>query len=45
MEYLNELQKCNKWVKDGPEVKVGAIVLIKSKGLSYIIFNGRWIRY
>ncbi|XP_011691571.1 PREDICTED: uncharacterized protein LOC105452295 [Wasmannia auropunctata] len=33
LEYLNELQIRSKWVKDGPELEVGMIVLIKTKGL------------
>ena len=33
LEYLNELQKRNKWIIDGPNLKIGTIVLIKNKGL------------
>ncbi|KYN21881.1 hypothetical protein ALC57_05735, partial [Trachymyrmex cornetzi] len=33
LEYLNELQRRSKWNKDGPELKIGAIVLVKDKGL------------
>lgn len=31
LEYLNELQKRHKWTQDGPELQVGAVVLIKDK--------------
>mgnify|MGYP002717571259 CR=1 FL=1 len=31
LEYLNELQTRTKWIKNGPELKVGAVVLIKDK--------------
>ncbi|XP_070527735.1 uncharacterized protein [Cardiocondyla obscurior] len=34
IEYLNELQKRTKWIKDGPKVEVDAIVLIKDKNIS-----------
>ncbi|XP_071578769.1 uncharacterized protein [Temnothorax nylanderi] len=33
LEYLNELQRRTKWVKDGPELKIGTMVLIKEKNL------------
>ncbi|XP_018395310.1 PREDICTED: uncharacterized protein LOC108771219 [Cyphomyrmex costatus] len=33
LEYLNELQMRKKWTKDGVELKVGAVVLIKDKNL------------
>lgn len=33
LEYLNELQRRTKWVKDGPEIKIGNMVLIKEKNL------------
>lgn len=33
LEYLNELQMRGKWTKDGPELKIGTVVLIKNKGL------------
>ncbi|XP_077255210.1 uncharacterized protein LOC143893559 [Temnothorax americanus] len=33
LEYLNELQMRNKWVKDGPKLDIGTIVLIKDKNL------------
>ncbi|XP_018316614.1 uncharacterized protein [Mycetomoellerius zeteki] len=33
IEYLNELQKRVKWVKDGPKIEVGTIVTIKDKNL------------
>jgi len=33
LEYLNELQRRNKWTTDGTKLEVGAIVLIKTKGL------------
>ncbi|XP_018400958.1 PREDICTED: uncharacterized protein LOC108771320 [Cyphomyrmex costatus] len=32
-EYLNELQKRIKWVKNGPKIEVGTIVTIKDKNL------------
>ncbi|XP_018306518.1 uncharacterized protein [Mycetomoellerius zeteki] len=31
LEYLNELQIRHKWTKDGPQLKIGTIVLIKDK--------------
>ncbi|XP_066595379.1 uncharacterized protein [Prorops nasuta] len=31
LEYLNQLQVRQKWSKDGPELKIGAVVLIKDK--------------
>lgn len=34
LEYLNELQKRHKWTKNGPELNVGTVVLIKDKNLS-----------
>ncbi|XP_018359897.1 PREDICTED: uncharacterized protein LOC108759105 [Trachymyrmex cornetzi] len=34
LEYLNELQIRNKWIKDGPNLEIGTIVLIKDKGLA-----------
>lgn len=33
LEYLNELQKRSKWVKDETNLEVGTVVLIKSKGM------------
>lgn len=33
LEYLNELQKRVKWIKDGPRIDVRTIVLIKDKNL------------
>lgn len=33
LEYLNELQQRIKWVKDGPKIETGMIVLIKDKNL------------
>ncbi|XP_011879919.1 PREDICTED: uncharacterized protein LOC105568673 [Vollenhovia emeryi] len=33
LEYLNELQKRTKWIKDGPTVDVGTVVLLKEKHL------------
>lgn len=33
LEYLNELQRRAKWIKNGPEIKIGTVVLIKDKGL------------
>ncbi|XP_067216867.1 uncharacterized protein [Linepithema humile] len=33
LEYLNELQIRNKWVKDGSQVKLDTVVLIKDKNL------------
>ncbi|XP_011685494.1 PREDICTED: uncharacterized protein LOC105448546 [Wasmannia auropunctata] len=33
LEYLNELQIRNKWVKDGPKLEVGTVVLVKDKNL------------
>ncbi|XP_011700862.1 PREDICTED: uncharacterized protein LOC105457721 [Wasmannia auropunctata] len=33
LEYLNELQTRTKWVKDGPKLDVGTVVLIKDKNL------------
>lgn len=33
IEYLNELQLRTKWIKDGPKLKIGAIVLIKDNRL------------
>jgi len=33
LEYLNELQIRSKWVKDGPKLSVGAVMLIKDKNL------------
>jgi len=33
LEYLNELQMRNKWQRDGSNVEVGAVVLIKEKNL------------
>ncbi|XP_039309666.1 uncharacterized protein LOC120358695 [Solenopsis invicta] len=32
LEYLNELQTRNKWIREGPRLDVGTIVLIKDKG-------------
>lgn len=31
LEYLNELQMRSKWVKEGPALKIGRVVLIKDK--------------
>lgn len=31
MEYLNEMQKRRKWIKNGPELEVGIVVLVKDK--------------
>ncbi|XP_071652802.1 uncharacterized protein [Temnothorax longispinosus] len=31
LEYLNELQKRHKWTKDGPELNIGTVVLLKEK--------------
>lgn len=36
LEYLNELQKRSKWTDSGPKIQVGAVVLIKNKGLPSI---------
>ncbi|XP_036146048.1 uncharacterized protein LOC118646704 [Monomorium pharaonis] len=33
LEYLNELQQRSKWIKDGPDLSTGTIVLIKDKNL------------
>ncbi|XP_018301866.1 uncharacterized protein [Mycetomoellerius zeteki] len=33
LEYLNELQTRSKWVKDGPKLTVGSVVLIKERNL------------
>lgn len=33
LEYLNELQKRNKWIQDGPELQVGTVVFIKDKNI------------
>lgn len=33
LEYLSELQKRVKWYKDGPEIKIGTMVLTKDKNL------------
>lgn len=33
LEYLNELQTRNKWLKDGPRIDIGTVVLIKDKNL------------
>lgn len=33
LEYLNELQVRHKWTKDGENVKIGTVVLIKEKNL------------
>jgi len=33
LEYLNELQMRNKWQKDGPNLDVGTVVLIKEKNM------------
>jgi len=33
LEYLNELQKRNKWKDNGPKLAIGTVVLIKNKDL------------
>ncbi|XP_070529961.1 uncharacterized protein [Cardiocondyla obscurior] len=33
LEYLNELQKRIKWMKDGPKIENGTVVLIKDKNM------------
>ena len=33
LEYLNELQKRSKWNKDGTNIKIGTVVLIKEQNL------------
>ncbi|XP_071576788.1 uncharacterized protein [Temnothorax nylanderi] len=33
LEYLNELQRRNKWIKDGPKLDTGTVVLIKDKNM------------
>ncbi|XP_011705890.1 PREDICTED: uncharacterized protein LOC105461097 [Wasmannia auropunctata] len=33
LEYLNELQTRNKWIKNGPKLDVGTVVLLKDKNL------------
>ncbi|XP_077278039.1 uncharacterized protein LOC143906112 [Temnothorax americanus] len=33
LEYLNELQTRSKWIKDGPKLNIGTIVLIKDRNL------------
>lgn len=35
LEYLNELQIQYKWTKDGENVNVGAIILLKEKNLPF----------
>lgn len=32
-EYLNELQKRSKWIKDGPQITTGTVVLIQDRNL------------
>ncbi|KMQ87034.1 hypothetical protein RF55_13802 [Lasius niger] len=36
LEYLNELQVRRKWIKNGENINLGIIVLIKEKNLPYM---------